>query len=302
MRTSLFLLYLLILSTSLLFQAPLQAQAQPDFKEWLADENRILNVCYPLFCIAGTFQNSKELSFGFTLHDKKFYSTHRSPQFQKWISKHFNLKDNGVFVRYIHPDSQAYRSGISVSDKIYALNGKPCPSTAKEAMEMISQHTTEQKTLKLAIVRDGIILFFDIEGLATVNYPIRLSNQYSLELESQDGTFVLSRTLLKELKSDHELALMISYLISKEALKDSELQGRDWEDAVDELALRMASRAGFRIEHADKLWARLAGTEDKPRLSPLSLKHPSDTYRLRLIKSISNSIENPQSFNSETLN
>lgn len=285
------------------------------------DDYRVARVGYHLgFMGAHRCQSPYPLT-GLSLHHLAEYAR---PDHARAIAR-FHL-DRGPGVLTVVENSPAARAGLRAGDVILAINGKPLPSgpatstsnpkttrVLLEQTERLLESDFRNGPAELAVLRDGLETNVALRPISGCAARVRLARSTQFNAFANRGYAVVTTNLLRFLKSDDELAVILGHEMAHVILGHAEVleaQGvpggllrglgknarriRATEEEADRLGLQLTMDAGYDARVALAFWRRYSA-----RVGPrLFATHPSLKVRE---KTISDTIASFQSKHSSSM-
>jgi hypothetical protein len=220
--------------------------------------------------------------------------------------------DRGPGVLATVADSPAARAGLMAGDVLLALNGIAFPDprvmaaernatrrrAAIESTEAWLESALRRGPVSLRILRDGEMLSVELRGWVGCPARVRIANSNQANAFSNGTYVIITSRILKALRGDDELAVIIGHELAHNILHHNErleahaLRVRASEEAADRLGLKLVAAAGYDVHAAIPMWRRLyARFGSGP---PIFRTHPSLKARERLIAEVIAQLPNPR--------
>jgi hypothetical protein len=304
--------------------APAPGAEQTALRDLVAMQDRLYKVSAPLLTgNAPLCKGNARYLLGFTAKNKYSYPPQLSGAAQ-YLGFDDRLQVTGVL-----PDSGAARNDVRRGDVLLSAGDRPIPqgeNAERLTATVLAPLVARRAPVKLGLLRGNAPL--------TVNVPLTLACAFSIELGNTDivnayadGRRVLvTRGMMNFARSDEELAYLIAREIAHNSLAhpgrrkmvatiggvidnlsrnrpDMRLldsapaiapYGQDMDAAADTLALYMLVRAGYSIDSAPQFWQRLAIEYPASAPNSYTALHPSTTYRLAMIRKVTQIIRAKQ--------
>ena len=305
-----------------------ERQRRLALKELISLQRRLQNVGFRIL-MANTLlcKNKVRFAYGFTF--LTIENVHKD--FRDAYSYLFGVRKFPTVLNVI-PGSPAEKAGLKVGDVIIAVNNMGI-LPGKRGMNKLITILRENKgdPLKLSVERGNKNYEFIIKPVKICDYEIELQNSDEVNAFADGRRVVVFSGMMRFLKSDDELALIIGHElahnimghIKKQAVNRtigaifgailSALTGvnmtetgadigqlafsQEFEAEADYVGCYCAARAGYNVSKAAQLWRRIAATHP----SAINLKgttHPSTAKRFiaiqKTVEEIKQKIENKQ--------
>ncbi len=219
----------------------------------------------------------------------------------------------GLSAYLVPPGSPAAAAGLEQGDEIRAINGQ-----AVASMKEVSEATKELeagKAVQLSLSRNGQEKTLDVLPVAACGYGMEVSNGTEVNAYADGKKLVITRGMLEFVKSDEELALVVSHELAHNMMKHMDAKktnamgglladlammvatrglyrnthianaaggaySQEFESEADYVGLYLMARAGYRIDEAPKFWRRMAVANPANIKSNHSASHPSTAQRM----------------------
>ncbi|MEC4889312.1 MAG: M48 family metallopeptidase [Nitrospira sp.] len=243
-------------------------------ERWLADEMKVVEIVWPLLVAATEFcPLETEPTYGFLLD-----SARRDAE-----EGHSNGET--PVVRYVHPLLPAGQAGLRSGSKLLALNGEDATQwTPSEVMRRASVAALARiQPLMVRVSLRGRIEEVPITAVSSCRYRLVVIQDEAVNAFADGKAIAVTRGLLRMVRSDAELALVIAHEIAHNALAHSQtaqldqalravlsahvVKGVDvgppksrheFELAADRIGLYIVARAGYEPQRAIDFWRRMA--------------------------------------------
>ncbi len=232
-------------------------------------------------------------------------------RFRDGAKSTFGLDDH-VAVLAIVPGSPAERAGLTVGDRLLAVNARPLPlaapwprgsyATVETALDMIQQ-AFDRGDATFDVIRDGARKSVTIHPVAGCAVRVQLVPSSRLNAFADDRYASISTAMARYANGDAELAFVIGHelahgflrhqaLLSRNTARAGLLGGRraprrlvrDTERQADQFALYMLARAGFDIAGIPNFLRRVADAQGPgPRVAT---DHPSSPERIAAAEAV----------------
>ncbi len=223
------------------------------------------------------------------------------------VARH-NL-DRGPGILTVLADTPAARAGLVAGDVLLAVNGRPLPTGASVAAEpkrekwrrLADEVEAELETAlrrgpaDLRILREGVEMTIRLGSLPACLGRVRLARSTQVNAFATGRTVVMTTAMLKFLKSDEELAVVLGHELAHNIFGHRQMRNEEgvlrglgikpsavWkrEEAADRFGLRLMSAAGYDLDAAIPFWRRYLGKYDW--FPQIFRSHPSLGARERI--------------------
>ncbi|MBZ0159735.1 MAG: M48 family metalloprotease [bacterium] len=288
--------------------------------------DRLQTVALPLLIAATPLcEDDAEPLYGIELHDKVFYREKLGEAFEQAAVKQYGLGD-GVYVRYVHPTLPAGLSGLSVGDRVHAIDDVPLDhKQAIEAMRILrDRNRAGDPPLSLTIERKGQRMTLTIPTVRACRYPVILVNEDAVNAYADGSKVGITKGMIRFAERDEELALVVGHEIAHNTLGHlrkrvgpallgtiadlaiaivtgvrtgifQEVGGRVFSQAfeaeADYAGLYLVARAGYDITGSAQFWRRMAVEHPGSIQGAFLTTHPSAPERFLAIERTSREIE-----------
>lgn len=221
--------------------------------------------------------------------------------------------------------SGAERVGLQRGDRLIAVGNKPMPqgkNAELEAPAVLAPFVIDQTSVKLTVQREGKNLNLSVPLTRACGFRVELGNTDNINLYADGRRILVTRGMIKFVRSDEELAYVIAKGMahnlfghthrlgmtetvgdainnlrqvrpdSGENIQNPKLKPMPQAmDAIaDRLSLYLTARAGYAIEGAPEFWQRLATQHPATEPGSFSAAHPSTPQRLAAMAKAINEI------------
>ncbi len=297
-----------------------QRQRELAFSLYIRREERLWNVALPLLRAASRFcEDNRGYSYGFVIHDANSYGE----EYRQIARRYFSIYDDGIYIRYVHPEMAAGRMGLEGGDRILSVNGIPTEGmTRKELGSLIKSST---KRLSLTVRRDGDVEEFELVPDAVCGYNVRLVVHDAVNAFADGQNVTITTGMMRFTESDRELALVVGHEIAHNALGHirktqgnilvgtlfdiliesttgvsteglfgrlgSQMFSQEFEAEADYMGLYIVAGAGYEIKEAHYFWRRMAVEHPGSIKTNFSATHPSTPQRFVALENTVKEIE-----------
>src|SRR6266446_9840759 len=129
--------------------------------------------------------------------------------------------DNGFTVVAVMPDSPAQGGGLEAGDRIISVDGTAIaasPADSKVLQASLKRDAAAQTPLTMVIRRNGVDEALKITPDRVCDYQAGISNDNEINAFADGSRVVATKGLMNFVKSDEELALVLSHEISHNVL------------------------------------------------------------------------------------
>jgi Zn-dependent protease with chaperone function len=233
--------------------------------------------------------------------------------------------DRGPGILAVLGGSPAAKAGLAAGDILLAVNGAPFPSEVEiaaepdrdkwrkraEASEGQLEDQLRHGPAELRLLRDGRELDLRLDSAPGCLGRVRLARSHQVNAFANGRTVIMTTAMLEFLRSDDELAVVLSHemshnILGHPALLDEQgvpkrglLRGiggnakKVWktEAEADRLGIRLMATAGYDVGAAIPFWRRYYGKYDF--LPQLFRTHPSLGARERIAREAVDALGQP---------
>ncbi|WP_019141579.1 M48 family metallopeptidase [Noviherbaspirillum massiliense] len=253
--------------------------------------------------------NARNL-LGFSAKTKYSYSAEYTDEAERILGLGERLQ-----VMNILSGSGAARAGVRRGDTLVTVDAQPLPqgpNAEREAAAILAPLVSARSSVKLGILRNGESMTLNVPLTNACAFGIELGNTDIVNAYSDGRRVLVTRGMLKAVRSDEELAYVIAKEMAHNALGHaikqrmvateggiidnlirvhpdmSTMSGmaglkpmpQDFDAAADKLSLYMLARAGYRIDNVVPFWRRMASEYPASMLNSYTALHPATDYRL----------------------
>lgn len=256
--------------------------------------------------------NARRL-LGFTAKTKYSYSAELTVAAQKLFQLDERLKVTGVL-----PGSGAARVGVTPGDGLVAVDDKPLPqgpNAERLAAAILAPMVNGRNKVNLTVLRNGKTVVLDVPLTLACAFRVELGNIDTVNAYDDGHRVLITRGMLKFVKSDAELSYVLARELAHNALAhpvrlrsvatnagviDNLIRikpdlatmtgtagikpySQEIDAAADMTALYMIARAGYPIDGVNGFWQRLATQYPASVLNGYTALHPSTAFRIAAI-------------------
>jgi hypothetical protein len=193
--------------------------------------------------------------------------------------------DRGVGVLSVIEASPAARAGLVAGDVLLAVNGRAFPTGASiaaepkrerwrrqaEDAEGLLEEALRRGPAQLRVLRSGKELAVTLASIPGCHGRVRLARSTQTNAFATGRTVVMTTSMLKFLKNDDELAVVLGHELAHDILNHPATRSEDgllaglgikasaiWkrEEAADRFGLRLMSAARYDLDAAIPFWRR----------------------------------------------
>ena len=281
---------------------------------YVPDFARLEAVSYRLSSASSDLCKSPQMLTGLLLHDLGGFSSETRPTAIRVYRLGF-----GFGVTHVLADSPAGRAGIEEGDEIVSVNGAEVTTFARKAIgrrasyartEAFTQYldaALQMGPATLAMRRGQTIVSVTLAQESGCGGKAIVQRQKTLNAFSDGRHVAVTTTMMRLLDSDAELAFVVAHEMAhnilhyapkrnhranvRALLPESHKGTRSAEIEADELAVELMARAGYDLDAPELFFGRAT----KVRRTGLSLTHPSNSKRVRMINAVIARIERDKS-------
>lgn len=246
---------------------------------------------------------------GFTAKNKYSYSASLSDASQEALGLGELLQVTGVMA-----GSGAARSGLRLGDSLIAAGNKPMPkgpNAEYDAPEILMPLIIGQSSIKLTVLRNGKSVAVSVPLTRACAFRVELGNADNVNSYADGRRIMITRGMIKFVRSDDELAYVIAKEMAHNALghpgrlgtaaiarnivsnlmqvypdpgmtnrtSDIKPMPKEMDAVADRLAIYMLARGGYNLDGVIGFWQRLAQQAENANNSHTTL-HPDTTHRI----------------------
>jgi beta-barrel assembly-enhancing protease len=234
--------------------------------------------------------------------------------------RHYGLGDDTMVMDVVE-ESPAYASGLRLGDRLVTLADFPAAPISEELLTMVDANVRAafqaHQPISVVVSRDGGLVPLRIPLVPACDYEVRVNRDEAVNASADGARIVVNTGLLSFVKSEPELALVLSHELSHNFLGHVESQQRnarigagiglvlgaviagatgvnvglfrtgsalgaraysvEFEQEADYAALYVMRRAGYDLAGVAEFWRRVAA-QDTRQIS-LSSTHPTTAER-----------------------
>lgn len=276
------------------------------------DQARLSRIAYPLVTKAVSLCGAEtRFVHGAVFVGKYLYK----PEQRDAAQAAFGLGD-GVQVLRVIPDSPAQRAGLQPGDEVTALAGRPVPrgeALPKELGDRLQALAGSGDEFAVEVRRDGAARILRIAPEKACAFAVLLDGGDAVNAFATGRAVAVTRGMLRFVRNDAELALVISHELAHNAMKHIEAKkanaglgllldlaavaarvdtrgafsrvaggaySQEFEAEADYVGLYMMALAGQDIGDAPKFWRRMAALNPGSINAGHSSSHPATAYRM----------------------
>jgi Zn-dependent protease with chaperone function len=280
---------------------PLQAASSTTLRK---DDLRVALVAYRLALAGAPLCEQHYPLTGMLFHHLAEYEARDRPL----MIARYGL-DRGPGVLAVLADTPAARAGLVAGDVLLAVNGGPLPTGASVAAEPKREKwrrladeaegeleaALRRGPAELRVLREGRETTLRLGSVAACLGRVRLARSTQVNAFATGRTMVMTVAMLKFLRSDDELAVVLGHELSHNILGHPALRneegilrglgikaGAAWkrEEMADRFGLRLMAAAGYDLDAAIPFWRRYLGKYDW--FPQIFRSHPSLGARERI--------------------
>ncbi len=247
---------------------------------------------------------------GFTAKNKYSYSTGLAQAAQEALNLGELLQ-----VTDIMAGSGAARSGLRRGDSLIAAGNKPLPkgqNAEYDAPEILAPLIIGQDSIKLTVLRNGKSIAISLPFTRACAFRIELGNTDNVNSYADGRRIMVTRGMIKFVRSDDELAYVIAKEMAHNALghagrlrsagaagdtinhlmqpypqsslidlaSNISAMPKEMDALADRLAMYMLSRGGYKLDGVIDFWQRLAQQSAENTTNSHTALHPDTAYRI----------------------
>lgn len=298
------------------------ARQHAAFQDLVGMQDRLYRVAAPLLLNNLNLCQRRAFLLGFTAKNKYSYSGEFVESAQHVLGLGDQLQIMGVM-----PGSGAAGAGIRNGDKLVAIGDIPLPqgqSAETQARAVLVSLLSEKTSIDLTINRGGQDIALKVPLTHVCAFSMELGNTDSVNALADGHRILLTRGMMRALKSDDELANVIAVEMARNALGhptklhtnaalaediDNLLRvhpsedklvalkapGEEFDLAADKRGLYMLARANYPIENFGKFWQGLTPQNAQAEAVSYFALHPMTQRRLAAIGRVTSEIKGKQS-------
>ena len=291
------------------------AATQEALKSVAAMQDRLDHVAAPL--LIKNQDLCKRLArplLGFTAKNKYSYSVGLSEAAQQALGLGELLQVTGVMA-----GTGAARSGLQRGDALVSAGGKTLPQGANaeyDAPEILAPLLIGQPSIKLTVLRSGKSKTLSVPLTRACGFRIELGNTDNINSYADGRRIMVTRGMMKFVRSDEELAYVIAKEMAHNSLKQPGKLGSsaaardlinslmqvypysgsedrtssikpmpgDMDALADRLSLYMLARGAYSIDGTVAFWKRLAQQVPESVESGHTALHPATEQRIAALE------------------
>ncbi len=297
--------------------APVNTPEQDALRARVALQDRLYRVAAPLLINdIDLCRNNARRLLGFTAKNKYSYTS----EYVDAAERSFGLGDR-LHVMAVLAGSGAAQAGVRTGDILVAVDDKPMPqgpNAERLAAGILGPLVASKSSVKLTLIRNNAPVAPTVPLTTACAFAMELGNADNVNAYSDGHRVMLTRGMLRFVRSDTELAYVIAREMAHSALghatrlrMSATLGGiidnlirirpdmaamsgtagvkpfaQDVDAAADTLSLYMLARAGYDIDGVQAFWQRLAGSHPATELNGYTAIHPGTAYRLDVMSKI----------------
>lgn len=288
-----------------------------DSKEY-GEEMRVMNVTYPLLR-AGAEMCSDNLTYdyGFMLYDPEAFGANGGGSF--WFPDAGYTVNEGIRVLFAADDFPARNAGITSESLITQIGDTSLSGmSTTEIKETLSYYREQQKPLTLTYRNEEQLRTATLEPVAMCDYPAIIKRSSELNAYADGTNIYVTASMLKFVKNDDELAMVMGHEISHNILTHSNKRmgnmaiglladallvgttgvnshgffakmggisySKNFESEADYLGIYLMARAGYATQGIGDFWRRMGVEAPESIAGRFVSTHPSSPERYVVIK------------------
>lgn len=284
--------------------APATSSGVSDSTTLRKDDLRVALVAYRLALAGSALCPDRHPLTGLLFHHLAEYE----PADRPLMIARYGL-DRGPGILTVLADSPAARAGLVAGDVLLAVNGRPLPTGTSVAAvlkrekwrkladeaEGELESALRQGPADLRVLREGRELSLRLGSVPACLGRVRLARSTQVNAFATGRTVVMTLAMLRFLRSDDELAVVLGHELSHNIFGHPAIRGEEgilrglgikasaaWkrEEAADRFGLRLMDAAGYDLDSAIPFWQRYLRKYDW--FPQLFRSHPSLGARERI--------------------
>lgn len=296
---------------------PVNTAEQDALRARVTQQDRLYRVAAPLLINSVDLcKNSARRLLGFTAKNKYSYTS----EYVDAAERGFGLGDR-LQIMAVLAGSGAAQAGVRAGDGLVAVDDKPMPqgpNAERLAASILGPLMTSKSVVKLTLIRSGSPVAATVPLTMACAFAMELGNADNVNAYSDGHRVMVTRGMLRFVRSDTELAYVIAREMAHSALghanrlrMSATLGGiidnlirvhpdmaamagtagvkpfaQDVDAAADTLSLYMLARAGYDIDGAQAFWQRLASAHPASELNGYTAIHPATGFRLDVMSRV----------------
>ena len=296
-------------------------------KNMVALQDRIDHVVAPLLVKNQDMcRNLARPILGFTAKNKYSYSAALADTAHEALGLGEMLQVTGVMA-----GTGAARSGLQRGDALVAAGNKPMPqgpNAEYEAPEVLLPLILGQSSVKLSVLRSGKSVSISVPLTKACAFRVDLGNADNINSYTDGRRIMVTRGMMKFVRSDHELAYVIAREMAHNALNHPARNGsasaardvinslmplfpyessaeriagikpmpKEMDVLADQLALHMLMRAGYPIDGAPAFWQRLVQQVPASVTTGHTALHPNTSARQAALAKVIGEIQSRRQY------
>jgi hypothetical protein len=200
-------------------------------------------------------------------------------------------------ILFVPPGTPGYTAGLREGDAIVSVNGATITETddsPNEITRRVKDAIKVDAPIRLDLARDSGTLSATLRPVSVCRLAIHATDSSEIEAAFKGDRASVSRGLSAFAAEDRDLALVIAHglahvILEAESAGPSTLRFNnagtpEVERAADRLSLELAAAAGYPVDHAADLWARVQQQTPAPSRTSLAALHPITPERLAALR------------------
>ena len=270
------------------------------------DDARVAAVAYRLALAGRPLCTESYPLTGMLLHHLAEYA----PEERRLIIQRTRI-ERGPGVLTVLEGTPAAQAGLVAGDVLVSVNGRAFPSPAAiaaerkrkkmrlrlEATEAQLEEALRRGPVELKVLRGGRELTLTLDSVPGCIGRVRLARSSQTNAFSLRGYVIMTTKMLRYLRSDDELAVVLGHELGHSILRHEGMRGEEglfeslgikpsniWrrEEQADRFGLRLMAAAGFDLDAAIPFWNRYLGDYDW--FPQIVRSHPSRGSRERIAR------------------